>query len=421
MTDADQTDLAIVGAGAAGLATAIFAHRTRPLTRVVLLESARRPGAKILVSGGGRCNVTNVIVTETDFWGGRPAIVRRILRALPVAETVRFFADLGITLHKEAGGKLFPDTNRARSVVEALLHGVEQTGADLVTSTRVEGVVRDKSGFVLETSTGPRRASAVVLATGGRSLPKSGSDGGGYLIAQSLGHTLVPPTPALAPLMLDPASPHAIHARLSGVSVDGEIAVWIDGAVALRLRGALLWTHFGISGPLALNASRHWARAMLDARRVQLELNLHPSLDFERVEALWIRAAAERPSATLRSRLAAHVPDAMAIAILHVLGLPADRTLANLAREDRRRVVHAVTAWPLPVTDTRGYNFAEVTAGGVPLTEIDPATMESRVCAGLYLIGEILDVDGRIGGFNFQWAWSTAALAGRAVHARFDR
>ena len=171
------------------------------------------------------------------------------------------------------------------------------------------------------------------------------------------------------------------------------------------------------SGPLALNASRHWARGKLEDRAARLSLGFYPALDFERVDILWIRAAADRPAATLRSTLVAQVPDAVAQAILDVLHLPPDQPLATLTRDDRRRLVHAVTEWPLPVTDTRGYTFAEVTAGGVPLTEIDPATMESRACPGLYLVGEILDVDGRIGGFNFQWAWSTAALAGRAVNS----
>jgi predicted Rossmann fold flavoprotein len=240
----------------------------------------------------------------------------------------------------------------------------------------------------------------------------------GYDIAASFGHTIVPPTPALAPLLLDPGTPYSVHGRLSGVAMEVEIAVWIEGAVALRLQGALLWTHFGVSGPVALNASRHWARARADERPVRVSLNAYPGLDFERVDDRWLRAAVDRPLATLRSTLAAQVPDAVATAILDVLDLPADRPLSALAREDRRRLVHAITEWPLPVTDTRGYNFAEVTAGGVALTEIDPATMQSRVCPGLYLIGEILDVDGRIGGFNFQWAWSTAALAGRAVNSR---
>ena len=407
-------DTIVIGAGAAGLATAIFAARARPDARVLLLESAQRPGAKILVSGGGRCNVTNAAVSETDFWGGKPSIVRRILRGLPVADTVHFFADLGVALHEEAGGKLFPDTNRARDVVDALLRGVNEAGADLVTSARVHSVARNAGTFLLDTSAGPFRARAVVLATGGRSLPKTGSDGAGYDIAVSLGHTIVPTTPALAPLLLDTDTPYSIHAKLSGVAVEGEITVWIGNAVALRLRGALLWTHFGVSGPLALNASRHWARGQRE-ERAALSLNFYPALDFERVDVLWIRAAADRPAATLRSTLAAQVPDAVAQAILDVLHLPSDQPLATFTRADRRRLVHAVTEWPLPVSGTRGYNFAEVTAGGVPLTEIDPATMESRACPGLHLVGEILDVDGRIGGFNFQWAWSTAALAGRSV------
>jgi predicted Rossmann fold flavoprotein len=414
-----STDIAIVGAGAAGLATAIFARRSQPGARVVLLETARKPGAKILVSGGGRCNVTNAVVAETDFWGGKPTITRRVLRALPVADTVRFFSDLGVSLHEEAGGKLFPDTNRARDVVDALLRGLREAGAELVASTRVHTVTPDASGFVLDTSAGALHAREVVLASGGRSLPKTGSDGGGYVIAAALGHTIVPPTPALAPLLLDPRTPYSVHARLQGVAMDAEIAAWIDGAVAERLNGALLWTHFGISGPVALNVSRHWARATADGRPVRLSLNMYPGLGFERVDAQWLGAAADRPLGTIRGTLAAQVPDAVALAILDVLQLPADRSLSALTREDRRRLVHAVTEWPLPVTDTRGYNFAEVTSGGVALTEIDPATMESRVCPGLYLVGEILDVDGRIGGFNFQWAWSSAAVAGRALlHAK---
>src|SRR5262249_39129935 len=264
-------------------------------------------------------------------------------------------------------------------------------------------------------------AGTASVAADGRWLTKWGSDGAGYCSAASFGHMTVPPPPALVRLLVDPALSYSVHARLSGVAVDGEIGVWIDGAVALRLRGALLWTHVGVSGPLALNVSRHWARAKAEGRDVRLALNFYPSLDFERVDALWIRTAAERPPATPRSAPGAQVPDAVATAVLDVLRLPPEHPLAALTRDDRRRLVHAVTDWPLPVTDTRGYNFAEVTAGGVTLTEIDPATMESRVCRGLYLIGEIIDVDGRIGGFNFQWAWSSAALAGRAVGRHLTR
>ena len=411
-------DVAIVGAGAAGLATAIFTRREDPALDVIVLDGAPKPGAKILVSGGSRCNVTNAVVTDTDFWGGRRTIIRRVLRGLSVDETVALFSDLGVSLHEESGGKLFPDSNKARDVLDALLRGVENSGARLIAGTRVESVRREGKAFALETSRGRVCARAVVLATGGRSLPKTGSDGAGYAFARALGHTLVPQTPGLAPLVLDPNTPYSIHAELSGIAVDGEITVWIDGAIATRLTGALLWTHFGVSGPLVLNASRHWARARVEQRGVRLTLNLHPRERFEDVDARWVRTAAARPRGTVRGTLAADMPDALASAVLRVLDIDPERPLADLTRDDRRRLVHALTEWPLPVTDTRGYNYAEVTAGGVDLAEIDPASMESRICPGLFLVGEILDVDGRIGGFNFQWAWSSARLAGQALGVR---
>ena len=408
-------DIAVVGGGAAGLAAAIFARRSNPSASVVVLEGARKPGAKILVSGGGRCNVTNAVVGEADFWGGRPSIVRRILKALPVAETIAFFAGLGVPLHEEPGGKLFPDSNRARDVLTALLRGAEDAGAELRCGARVLAIDRTDGAFLLSTSAGEMRARAVILATGGRSLPKTGSDGTGYRFAAALGHTLVPQTPALAPLVLDGGTAYGIHTALSGVSMEAELRIWIDDGLASRLTGSLLWTHFGVSGPVALNASRHWARASAQGHRVRMTMNCYPGQAFDEIDRRWVLAAGVRASATLRTALGGDVPDAVATAVLAALQLPADRRLADLTREDRRRLVHALTDWPLPVVDTRGYNYAEVTAGGVPLTEIDPATMKSRVCPGLYFAGEILDADGRIGGFNFQWAWCTAALAGRGA------
>ena len=407
----DSCDVLIAGAGAAGLATAIFAGRRAPGLRILLLDGASKPGAKILISGGSRCNVTNASVDETDFWGGRRTIIRRVLRAFPVPDTVAFFRDLGVTLHEEADGKLFPDTNRSRDVLDALLRGCANAGVTLAGGARVLSVSRGRDGrFRANTARGAIAARCVVLATGGASLPKSGSDGAGYAIAASLGHTIVPITPALAPLVLDPSEVRAIHAGLSGVSHDVEIAVRATGVAPVRLRGSLLWTHFGVSGPVALDASRHWARARLEGRDPAVTINLLPGERFETLEARWLGDVSSRPRASTRSLLAS-LPDAVAAAVLHALAIDPRRPLARLSRDDRRALAHAVLAWPLPVVDTRGYSYAEATAGGVELSEIDPGTMESRVCPGLLLAGEILDVDGRIGGFNFQWAWSSARVA----------
>ncbi len=429
-------DVAIVGAGAAGLATAIFARRFNRSRSIVLLDGARAPGAKILVSGGSRCNVTNATVTERDFWGGKPAIIRRVLRAFPVEDTITFFREIGIGLHEEPGGKLFPDSNRARDVLAALLRESAAIGVQLAAGYRVSEVVRlpaqssveekldtadaqhnarTAARFRVVTDRGDLLASAVVLATGGQALPKSGSDGAGFAIARRLGHTIVPTTPALAPLLLDATD--TVHAAVSGVSQEVELSVWIDGAVAVRLTGSLLWTHFGISGPVALNASRHWLRAQLEGRPVALTASFRPGAGFDAADADWQRRAAANPKASVQNTLASMVPASVAAALLRQLAVDGTTTLAHFARDDRRRLSRALVEFPLPVSGSRGYTFAEATAGGVALTEIDAATMASRACPGLSCVGEILDVDGRIGGFNFQWAWSTGFVAGRAAAA----
>ena len=410
-------DVAIVGAGAAGLATAIFLRRANAARSTVLLDGARRPGAKILVSGGTRCNLTNRIVTERDFWGGRPSIVGRILRSFTADDAVAWFREMGVVLHEEPDGKLFPDSGGARGVLNALLGEVQAAGADLRAGHRVLDIERGAASFDVVTASGVFQASCVVLASGGQSLPKTGSDGGGYDLALKLGHTIVPTTPALVPLVLDATADGAMHSRLSGVSHDVELAVWVDGRITTRIAGSLLWTHFGISGPVALNASRHWLRAQLEGRTVRLTANFCPGVTFDAEDARWIASCAARPKASVSTALAERVPASVAAALLGVLAIEPLTPLAHLSRDDRRSLVRALVEWPLPVVASRGYNFAEATAGGILLDEIEPSTMESRKCRGLYLVGEVLDVDGRIGGFNFQWAWSSGFVAGRALAA----
>jgi len=380
-----------------------------------VVEGASKPGAKILISGGGRCNVTNAVVTESDFWGGKSTIVRNILRAFSAGEAADFFHEIGVPLHEEEGGKLFPDSNRARQVLDALLGELERLGATLLTGERVRRVTRADGGFAIETTRTTLSAQSVVLATGGRSVPKTGSDGFGYTLAEQLGHSIVPTTPALAPLLrADGEWPRG----LPGVSHDVELALWIDGAQEIRLTGSMLWTHFGISGPVAMNMSRHWARAKLAGKDAGIGINYCPGRSFDDVDRLLARFAQDRPKASVLTAVSTLVPASVAAAILYLAGIDPEHPLSHLERNNRRRLTHALTESRLPIADTRGYNFAEVTAGGVALTEIDPASMESRVCPGLYLIGEILDVDGRIGGFNFQWSWSTAAVAARNLAGR---
>lgn len=407
-------DVIVVGAGAAGLATAAFGARAGA-GRVVCLEGARRVGAKILVSGGGRCNVTNREVAERDFWGGSSRDVRNVLRAFPARRAVEFFEREGVPLHEEDDGKLFPDSSRARDVVDALMHAVSAAGAEVVIDRRVIEVRKRAGGFEVHTVSGDvYLAPVVVLATGGQSLPKSGSDGFGYELARALGHSCVERTPALAPLIVA----DAVCGRLSGVSHAAELRVRADGKTVVVLQGALLWTHFGVSGPVALDASRHWLRARLGTPDVELQLSLCPGESFDSVERWLVLRQQERPKALVTRVLAERLPQAVAEAWLDRAGIDPSQTMGHLDRDSRRRLVHELVESALPVRDSRGYSFAEVTAGGVPLSEIDSRTMESRVCPGLYLVGEILNVDGRLGGFNFQWAWSSAWVAGQALGRR---
>ena len=372
----ENYDVAVVGAGAAGLMAAIFAARQG--ARVVALDGAKKLGAKILISGGGRCNVTHDVVNASDFNGSRNAIAK-ILRTFDVPATIDFFANLGVTLKREETGKLFPTTDKARTVLDALLRAASRV--EIRTNFKVTKLER---GFVINDDL---RARKVILATGGRSVVKTGSDGSGYALAKSLGHTVTPVFPALVPLVLPDGHPLT---TLSGLSVDAELAVRSPtGKVLHRERGSMLFTHFGLSGPLVLDISRHW----IANQPATLTANLLPGESFDSLDAKLI----DSPRA-IRQQLPARLWDLLA---------PKDTS-----RDERRRLIRDLLELPLPVVRDRGFDYAEVTAGGVPLSEIDTATMESRVCPGLYLSGEILDVDGKIGGYNFQWAWATGRLAG---------
>jgi predicted Rossmann fold flavoprotein len=391
----DHYDIAVIGAGAAGLMAAIFAGRSG--ARVAAIDGAKRIGAKILISGGGRCNVTNEIVRADDFNGNRNAI-GKVLRTFDVAATVAFFEELGVPLKIEETGKLFPVSNRARDVVDALLAAAEDAGVAIITGMCVDSI---EPGFLINAAL---HADRVILAAGGRSVPKTGSDGSGYDLARALGHTVTKTFPALVPLVVTKG--HWIT-EISGVSMDAELAVKSPtGRILERRRGSMLFTHFGLSGPAVLDISRHW----IANQPATLSSNFLPDDTFESLDAFLLGAAQRNPRATIASVL--RLPDRL------IARLASDTPLGRMPKDERRRIVRNIVDFELPVIRDRGFDYAEVTAGGVPLEEIDLKTMESRRCKNLYLCGEILDVDGRIGGFNFQWAWASGRAAGSGASRR---
>jgi len=402
-------DIVIIGAGAAGLAAGIFAAETNPELRIVLLDSAKNIGAKILVSGGGRCNVTNQNVTASDFHGNRK-IIDRILRRFDEQATIRWFGSLGVPLNIENTRKLFPVSNKARSVLNALLRRCEERSITLLTQHRVQSITQQGPKFSIQHSQGIIRARQVIVATGGRSLPKTGSDGSGWALVQHLGHTVNPTYPALVPLILDDSF---FNADLTGISQEVMLTTKVNNHIVDRRTGSLLWTHFGISGPVVLDASRFWILATKRGQNAQLHLNCFPNTSYKEIEYWLIQAASLPGRKTVQSLLSDRLPTRVAMRLAQYLSPDLPLTPVNLLqKETRNALIHTLTNLTLPVIASRGWNFAEVTAGGVPLTEIDPKSMASKKVPGLYLIGEMLDCDGRIGGFNFQWAWATGYLAG---------
>ncbi|MEA2734783.1 MAG: hypothetical protein QOE14_1234 [Humisphaera sp.] len=415
--DEQSADLAIIGGGAAGLATAIFAAEAAPAgsaqRSIIVLDSARTLGAKILVSGGGRCNVTHEKVLPHDF-NGSQKIVRNILAAFDESATVRWFASLGVELKREPTGKLFPVSDSARTVLNALLRRCEELKIAIQPESRVTRILPPlaEGTFTVVHERGSLRASRVIMCTGGRSLPRSGSDGTGWEIVRQLGHTVTETYPALVPLVL---APQMFHNELAGIAQEVELSVYAAGKRVDQRTGSLLWTHFGISGPVVMDASRHWVIARETGQEPQLRCNLLPGETFESAEQWLIGAAASRPRLSVLNHLATRIPERVGDAILRHVGIAPATIAGQLTRDARRTLVHALTDLVLPVAQPRGWNYAEVTAGGVPLAEIDYRSMHSRKVPGLYLAGEILDCDGRIGGFNFQWAWSSGHLAGTAA------
>lgn len=416
-------DVAVVGAGAAGLMAAIWAARS-PSTRVIALDGAKRLGAKILVAGGGRCNVTHHAVDESQYAGSTGPAIRKVLRRFDVADTVAFFAERGVELKQENTGKLFPITDDAHTVLNALLGAAADAGVELAYPRRVQSVAKDGAVFRVESDGGPILARRVVLATGGRSLPKSGSDGHGYSIARSLGHSLTPiVTPALVPLTM-PKEHWLIG--LSGITVPATLELRSGTGKKLKsFTNSLLIAHFGISGPAALDISRYWTHEAAADPSATLSVNWLCGVPPETLDQRLLDTRGVSIGRYLDDRVehATSVPDHVSRGLperlAHMLcaqaGVHPSTMINALSREQRRLLVRQLTQTVLPITGDRGYLFAEVTAGGVPLSEVRLETMESRCCPGIHLCGEILDVDGRIGGFNFQWAWASGYAAGQAA------
>jgi predicted Rossmann fold flavoprotein len=395
----------IVGAGAAGLVAAIFASERSSVT---VIERTSDGGRKILISGGGRCNVLPVALEADRFVTESPAhLLRRMLRAWPLAAQRQFFErEVGIPLAvEEDTGKLFPVSGRSRDVRDGLVELAQRRGVQFHWNTSLMNLVPTSRGWLVETTRGGIDTRSVVLATGGLSVPKTGSDGTGIQLAARLGHVLHPTYPALTPLTADPA----VHTSLAGVSLDVTLRARWRGKSA-ETSGGFLFTHRGYSGPAVLDLSHIAVRSRMSEDdpaqkavfRVAWSGNTADEWDRE------LRTAPGLVVTTVGRRL----PHRLAVQLLVETGIPQQRAVAELRRDERLALVERLTSFVLPWTGDEGYRKAEVTGGGIALDDVHPRTLESRRQRGLFLCGEMLDAFGPIGGHNFAWAWSTGRAAG---------
>jgi predicted Rossmann fold flavoprotein len=404
-------DLVVIGAGAAGLLAASCAAE-RGL-RTLLLEKNRRPGIKILMSGGTRCNLTHATDNRgiVEAFGPPGKFLHSALAALSVQETIDLFESEGVATKVEATGKVFPVSNKAADILDALLRRLHRSGATLALGEPLLEMLRSGEGFTLTTPLRAIGARRVVLTTGGQSYPGSGTTGDGYRFAARFGHTIVPPRPALVPLTVN--LPWV--AELRGVTLPDVVARIFDGPTVLaRRRGSLLFAHFGLSGPVVLDVSRAVSGCECPESLV-LELDLLPLLKEAELGELLHRESLASGKKLLVSILPEPVPRRLGENLLVLAGMTSERKAAGLSKADCARLVQLIKHLPLRVTGTLGFKKAEVTAGGVLLEEVDSRSMRSKYVPELFIAGEVLDLDGPIGGYNFQAAFSTGWLAGGSV------
>ncbi|WP_459704998.1 BaiN/RdsA family NAD(P)/FAD-dependent oxidoreductase [Stutzerimonas marianensis] len=392
-----QTEVVIIGAGAAGLMCAFTAAaRGR---RVLLLDHANKAGKKILMSGGGRCNFTNLYTEPANFLSGNPHFCKSALARYTQWDFIDLVSRHGIPYHEKKLGQLFCD-NKASDILGMLIDECQQAGVDLRLDTAVQSIDKTEIGFCLQSDAGELHCQSLVIATGGLSIPTLGASGFGYQVARQFGHTVLPTRAGLVPFTVTEPSLKAMCEALSGTSVE-DCQVTCNGQ---SFRENILLTHRGLSGPAILQISSYWQPG--DA----VEIDLLPHLDLP----TWLdEQRHERPNTELKTLLGELFTRKMASLLAeHWFE---SRPLKQYGKAELEAIAERLARWQLVPAGTEGYRTAEVTLGGVDTREVSSKTMESQKVAGLYFVGEVLDVTGHLGGFNFQWAWASGYAAAQHV------
>lgn len=406
-------DIIVIGGGAAGCLAALTAARQGAC--VTLLERNQKLGRKLYITGKGRCNVTNDCGAD-EVLKNVPHNSRFLTSAVtrfPPSAVKELFAGLGVPLKTERGGRVFPASDRAADIIDALLMGLRRAGV-YIAQERAEALLTEGGAVTgVTTERGRFLCKAVILATGGVSYPLTGSTGDGYRMAEALGHTVIPPRPSLVPLVAE----QDFCAAMQGLSLKN-VSVKVQNSrnkVVFQEQGEMLFTHFGLSGPLILSASAHMRD--FDKERYSVFIDMKPALDEKALDARLLRDFSENPNRDLHNVLDALVPRLMSPVLAELSGIPGETKVNSVTREQRRRLLELLKGLRVDIRGPRPVEEAIISSGGVKVTEVDPKTMGSKLVSGLYFAGELLDVDAYTGGFNLQIAWATGRAAGEAAAA----
>lgn len=404
----------IIGGGASGLTAAIAAARQG--AAVTVLEHMDRVGKKILSTGNGRCNMTNLTMNETCYRCGQAWFPMKVVEQFPVLDTLQFFKDLGI-LTKSRNGYIYPNSDQASSVLDALRFECDRLGIRVVTGCLVKTAKKMKSGlFSIQTDQGEFRASALILAAGSKAAPVTGSDGSGYELAKAFGHTVIKPLPALVQLRCE--GKH--FKQLAGIRADVHLRVVSDGRMLAEEDGELQLTDYGISGIPTFQISRYVSVALAAKRNVTVFVDFFPSMTMEemrifmktRVKQLSYRRCEDFMTGVLNKKLSG--------VLLKLSGIALEESVSRVKWEHWERLILQIKQFEAKVTATNDYAQAQICCGGVDTCQIHERTMESKVVPGLYLVGELVDVDGICGGYNLQWAWSSGMVAGTDAGRKYS-
>jgi predicted Rossmann fold flavoprotein len=396
----------VIGGGAAGLMAAIAAADRGD--RVTLLEKNDRLGRKILISGNGRCNMMNTDPDLAHFHGGNPHFARHALGAFPVEETLAFFHDLGIETRVENRGRVFPASNQASSVVRLLEDRAIRAGIRIVDSADATELLQEDNFRVRTTDGRTFHADRVILTTGGISAPSIGGSDDGIRMACALGHRRTSVFPGLGPLETERSTLH----KLQGVKANVVAEALVDGKIVKTDEWEILFRFYGLSGPVIFNLSEAVA-PFVDDGSVSVRISFFPGISAEELDDNLRERWARHPHRTAAFSFTGLLPDKIPPVLLPLMDVPADRPVAEISARERRRIAEGLTAWEVRVLGSRPFAEVEVMVGGIVTDDVDPRTLESKIVPGLYLAGEMLDVHGDLGGYNFQWAWSSGWVAGQ--------